>query len=474
MVLEFPAVSHTRYDFWKAKQYTQSGMWWFTLIFGLLGLHHYMLRSPQTGMIFFLTNILLCGYPWFYDLIQLSSYGETTEELNEFGLGHPWGALGLAQGMWRTPDEKEVAEEDHTVIAAAVAASASASAAALQKGGGDDSAKPEPQQPCPKDDYTAPNPLLFLLYNLCVPLSPLAHLIGGNRERALTRFLYLFSSVIFMIVFTIIAGILWLFLPLSLSNIIYGIYPSALAIVSFAYIFAVIYDYLIMFFMPSELFFKSKECNLNGFVGFKEDPPCPSTQDPMAIIATVFKPATDILLPIFNFAYKNIYGTMKSIGTTLWEMTPQGAAIKMATIAADKALGKGAGGLGALVKGGPGALGALAKGGLPGVPGLPGLPGVPAGLPGLPGVPAGLPGLPGLPGVPTGLPTGLPGVPAGLPAGLPGLQKGGAHAELDPLDYLGAGVIGAVLVGGFILGAFRNVSRREYWLNDTPPNPRGV
>jgi hypothetical protein len=30
------------------------------------------------------------------------------------------------------------------------------------------------------------------------------------------------------------------------------------------------------------------------------------------------------------------------------------------------------------------------------------------------------------------------------------------------------------LVGGFILGAFRNVSRREYWLNDTPPNPRGV
>jgi hypothetical protein len=232
-----------------------------------------------------------------------------------------------------------------------------------------------------------------------------------------------------------------------LSNIIYGIYPSALAIVSFAYIFAVIYDYLIMFFMPSELFFKSKECNLNGFVGFKEDPPCPSTQDPLAIIATVFKPATDILLPIFNFAYKNIYGTMKSIGTTLWEMTPQGAAIKMATIAADKALGKGAGGLAALAKGGPGALGALAKG-------MP---------PGLPGVPAGLPGLPG-----------LPGVPAGLPAGLPGLQKGGAHAELDPLDYLGAGVIGAVLVGGFILGAFRNVSRREYWLNDTPPNPRGV
>jgi hypothetical protein len=30
------------------------------------------------------------------------------------------------------------------------------------------------------------------------------------------------------------------------------------------------------------------------------------------------------------------------------------------------------------------------------------------------------------------------------------------------------------LLGGFILGSFRNVARREYWLNDSPPNPRGV
>jgi hypothetical protein len=71
----------------------------------------------------------------------------------------------------------------------------------------------------------------------------------------------------------------------------------------------------------------------------------------------------------------------------------------------------------------------------------------------------------------------VPGVPA-IPAipGVPGVakQKGGAYKELEPLDYLGGGVIGAVLLGGFILGAFRNVSQREYWLNDTPPNPRSV
>jgi len=419
MVWEFPAVSHTRYDFWKAKQYTQSGMWWFTLVFGLLGLHHYMLRSPQTGMIFFLTNILLCGYPWLYDLIQLSSYGETTEELNEFGMGHPWGPLGMAQGMWRKGDEKETESrprENISVLAATVAASAAASASmGVQTGGGEENASnappEEPQKPCPKDDYTAPSPLMFILYNLCVPLSPLAHLIGGNRERALTRFLYLFAGIIFAIVFTIVFGILWFFLPSSLSDIIYGLYPSALALVSLAYIFAVIYDYLIMFFMPSELFFNSKECNLNGFVGFAEDPPCPSTQNPMSVITTVFKPATDIVVPIFNY----MYGTMKSIGSFIYGMTPMGRAEMMTKMAL-----KTAGSIPGMPPGAAGALGALGKG------------------------------------------------------GLAGLQKGGAYKELDPLDYLGAGVIGAVLVGGFILGSFRNVSRREYWLNDTPPNPRGV
>ena len=431
-------------------------------MFGALGLHHYMLRSPQTGMIFFLTNILLCGYPWFYDLVQLSTYGESFEDLNEFGVGHPWGPLGIAQGMWRAPDEKEVTEQDDTSVIAGAVAAVSAAAKILQSGGdptaNNDSApadnNAEKPKPCPKDEYTAPSPLLFILYNLCVPLSPLAHLIGGNRERALTRFLYLFAGIIFAIVFTIIFGILWFFLPAAVSDLIYSIYPSALAIVSLAYIFAVIYDYLIMFVMPSELFFNSKECNLNGFVGFKEDPPCPSTQNPMSVITTVFKPATDIVVPIFNY----IYGTMKSIGGAIYSMTPMGRAEIMSKLSMQAAAT-------AASKGGvPGGLGALGKGMSPGMPGLP------AGMPGLSaGLPAGLPA-----GLSAGLPAGMPG----LPAGLPGLQKGGAYKgqmqELDPLDYLGAGVIGAVLVGGFILGSFRNVSRREYWLNDTPPNPRGV
>jgi TM2 domain-containing membrane protein YozV len=100
--MEFPAVSHTRDDFWQERHYTRSGMWWFTLFFGFFGLHHLLLKSPQTAVMVFLGNMMFIGYPWLYDLIQLSSYGVDDEELNVFGLSHPFGSLGLAKGMWAT------------------------------------------------------------------------------------------------------------------------------------------------------------------------------------------------------------------------------------------------------------------------------------------------------------------------------------------------------------------------------------
>jgi len=104
MVWEFPAVSQSRVEFWKEPQFTQSGIWWFTLFFGFFGLHHMYLRSPQTALIFFIANLLTFGYPWLYDLVQLSSEGSTLESLNKHGLAHPFGALGLAQGMWKEPE----------------------------------------------------------------------------------------------------------------------------------------------------------------------------------------------------------------------------------------------------------------------------------------------------------------------------------------------------------------------------------
>jgi hypothetical protein len=137
MVWEFPAVSQSRKEFWAKPQYTKSGMWWFTLVFGFFGLHHFLLRSPQTGLIFLIANIISLGYLWFYDLIQLSSEDKggvshdspDKHSLDKHGLSWGFGALGLAKGMWIPGNENE-AKSSASGSTSASAASASASASA--------------------------------------------------------------------------------------------------------------------------------------------------------------------------------------------------------------------------------------------------------------------------------------------------------------------------------------------------------
>jgi len=149
MVWEFPAVSQSRKEFWGKPQYTKSGMWWFTLVFGFFGLHHFLLRSPQTGLIFLLANIISLGYLWFYDLIQLSGEekgGVSEDSLDKHGLSWGFGALGLAKGMW-------------------VSGQAEAGADA------------------------PPNPFYFLAYALLIPIAPLAQLIAGDTYNSVSRFL---------------------------------------------------------------------------------------------------------------------------------------------------------------------------------------------------------------------------------------------------------------------------------------------
>jgi len=163
MVWEFPAVSQSRYEFWNTQQYTRKGMWWFTLVGGLFGLHHILLRSPQTGLLYFIANILTFGYFYFYDLIQLSEGGGLGDEgLNTYGLGYAFGPLGIAKGMW---------------IPEGSTADASASASTNQQGGGDITGPP--------------SPWFFLLYILTLPLPYLATAIAGDYQNALTRFLFL-------------------------------------------------------------------------------------------------------------------------------------------------------------------------------------------------------------------------------------------------------------------------------------------
>jgi hypothetical protein len=151
MAWEFPAVSQSRIEFWKQPQYTRKGMLVFTILFGFFGLHHFMLRSPQTGLVFFLANILSLGYCYFYDIIQLAT--TPVKELNQYGMCLPWGAAGIAKGMWKCGIEEEN----------------------KQSGGAE-----EP-----------PNPWWFFAYALLLPLAPLAKLFSGDTGNAMIGFLNL-------------------------------------------------------------------------------------------------------------------------------------------------------------------------------------------------------------------------------------------------------------------------------------------
>ena len=112
MDFEFPMVSQTRFKFWGVQQYTKDGMWWFTLLFGALGLHHIMLRSPHTWILFVVGNFFSLGYWWFYDLIQLSTALDY-DHIHKYGIESPWGPFGIAQGMFikqKVPGEKATTE----------------------------------------------------------------------------------------------------------------------------------------------------------------------------------------------------------------------------------------------------------------------------------------------------------------------------------------------------------------------------
>lgn len=153
--MEFPAVSQSRKEFWSEPQYTRSGMLLFTVAFGFFGLHHLMLRSPQTAFLMFIANCFLFGYPWLYDIVQLlpeSWGGHGVEKLNTFGMGHAGGALGLGQGMWLPEEFKND-----------------------QKGESKDA---------------PPNPLWFVFYCLTLPFTFLAPFFGGDNWGALGKLAY--------------------------------------------------------------------------------------------------------------------------------------------------------------------------------------------------------------------------------------------------------------------------------------------
>lgn len=192
-------------------------------MFGLFGLHHFLLRSPQTGLIFLLANIISLGYLWFYDLIQLSGEdkgGLSDESLDKHGLSWGFGALGLAKGMW-IPGHTEQAPS------AASQPSPDQPSKTFQVGGAKADGTDSP-----------PNPYYFLAYALLIPIAPLAQLIAGDTYNSVSRFLDL----------TFVPG-----------GFLY-------------YLGAMIYDYIIMFLYPGDLFvFGSKRFFPFTFLGMDPD-----------------------------------------------------------------------------------------------------------------------------------------------------------------------------------------------------------
>lgn len=128
----------------------------FTIFFGFFGLHHLMMRSPQTAFLMLITNVILLGYPWFYDIIQLLPEewgGHGTNDLNKYGMGHAFGTLGLAQGMWLPDNYKPPAKE-------------------------------------PED--APPNPWWFVLFVITLPFTFLAPLFGGDNWGTVAKLGYNF------------------------------------------------------------------------------------------------------------------------------------------------------------------------------------------------------------------------------------------------------------------------------------------
>lgn len=199
-------------------------MFIFTLLFGVFGLHHLLLRSPQTMVLFLLGNFFTFGYWWFYDLIQLSPYGGNDQEtLNKYGLDHPWGPLGLGQGMWK--EDPGLLGLLGGLLPGTNSNSAAAANSATTNSGGiqapparhpsntNTNSKPDSNTDSPllapparrsqagggnseEEDQGPPSPWWFFAYAILLFISPLAAYIAGDTWLSIDKFTYLITPLL--------------------------------------------------------------------------------------------------------------------------------------------------------------------------------------------------------------------------------------------------------------------------------------
>jgi hypothetical protein len=151
---------------------------------GLLGLDHYYLRSPLSGLLKMIVNMLTFGMWYLYDAAQV--VGEE-ELVRKNGLSYPLiGSLGLGAGIFTGGSNNS-----------------------NQKGGGDNNKK-------------SGSPLMFLLYCICVlvPLPfALDHFIVGDTKGGIMKlimnfgvgFPMIFFGGFFLIFFAIFWGLISVF-----------------------------------------------------------------------------------------------------------------------------------------------------------------------------------------------------------------------------------------------------------------------
>lgn len=97
------AFDYTQKPFWRGAWYPYWSLILVSILGGLFGLDHWYLRSPVSGVLKLIVNVLTFGLWYFYDILQI--IGEP-DYVKKYGLSAPvWGPLGIGAGMFRESDQ---------------------------------------------------------------------------------------------------------------------------------------------------------------------------------------------------------------------------------------------------------------------------------------------------------------------------------------------------------------------------------
>jgi hypothetical protein len=428
------AIAGSHIDVWKTPVFSKWGMFLFTFFFGGFGLHYVMLRAPILAVVFLIVNSITWGYWWYYDLIQLAF--TSVDDLNLHGMGSPFlFQYAVAVGMWTggsTPGAK------------------------IQKGGQFQGTVKAPMPAAtsglPKEKDAGDLPLADRVANLIEKLlSMILGVFSKSPERVpltlnenkviqnpFTHSLWVFLFLLFAPIGPVssaIAGDMWsailhIFDPLMFITFFFNAMQAILNPMDF-FIGGV---YRPLFYRMLNFGFE-----LNGQSSFLQMANIPETREVPNLIQTPVQLAKEIggvagkaseMVPAAGLG-----GAAMSAAGSLAATARAGAAATQATVGTIQADARKKEAEAKLIEAQAAAL--LAK--------------------------TGQAVQPQQPQQPT-----KPQTPSNPEKGSLPLQKGGfVQRGTGTTDSLSLGVIGAVLVGGLLLGASRNVFQGK---DDSPPN----